>query len=68
MYGDRAKLLFTDTDRLMYEIKTDDFYKDISPDLHDKFDTSNYPEDHQVFPLALTERSLECSRMRLEDN
>ena len=29
-YGDKAKLLFTDTDRLMYEIKTEDFYKDIS--------------------------------------
>ena len=26
-YGDRAKLLFTDTDSLAYEIKTDDFYR-----------------------------------------
>ena len=45
-YGDRAKLLFTDTDSLMYEIETDDFYKDIAPDVHDKFDTSNDPKDH----------------------
>ena len=45
-YGDRAKLLFTDTDSLMYEIQTDDFYKDIASDVHDKFDTSNYPKDH----------------------
>ena len=29
-YGDKAKLLFTDTDSLMYEIQTEDFYKDIS--------------------------------------
>ena len=45
IYGDRAKLLFTETDSLMYEIKTDDFYKDISPDVHDKFDTSTFSPD-----------------------
>ena len=32
-YGDKAKLLFTDTDSLMYEIQTEDFYKDISKDV-----------------------------------
>ena len=31
-YGDKAILLFTDTDSLMYEIKTEDFYKNISGD------------------------------------
>ena len=45
-YGDRAKLLFTDTDSLCYEIKTEDVYEDISPDVHRLFDTSNYPKDH----------------------
>ena len=45
-YGDRAKLLFTDTDSLLYEIITEDFYKDISEDVKNKFDTSNYPENH----------------------
>ena len=42
-----AKLLFTDTDSLMYEITTDDFYKDISKDVKTKFDTSDYPPDHE---------------------
>ena len=45
-YGDKAKLLFTDTDSLLYEIQTEDFYKDISGDVKDRFDTSNYPENH----------------------
>ena len=45
-YGVKAKLLFTDTDSFMYEIETEDFYKDISEDVKDRFDTSDYPENH----------------------
>ena len=45
-YGNRAKLLFTDTDSFLYEIQTEDFYKDISGDVKDRFDTSDYPEGH----------------------
>ena len=29
-YGNNSELLFTDTDSLMYEIKTEDVYKDFS--------------------------------------
>src|SRR6218665_540229 len=32
-YAERARLLFTDTDSLAYEIQTEDFYKDIAEDL-----------------------------------
>ncbi|CAH3173118.1 unnamed protein product, partial [Porites lobata] len=45
-YGNKAELLFTDTDSLMFQIKTDDFYKDISHDILTKFDTSDYPPNH----------------------
>ena len=45
-YGERAKLLFTDTDSLAYEIETEDFYRDISSDVKSKFDISNYPKNH----------------------
>ncbi len=44
-YNTNAKLLFTDTDSLCYEIRTDDIYVDM---LHDKteFDFSDYPVSH----------------------
>ena len=45
-YGGKATLLFTDTDSLMNEIETKDFYKDISADVRRRFDTSDYPPDH----------------------
>ena len=46
-YGNKAELLFTDTDSLMFQIYTDDFYKEISPDIKTKFDTSDYPPNHK---------------------
>ena len=49
-YEDKAKLLFTDTDSLMYEIQKEDFYKDISEDVKHRFDTSDYPPNH---PLSI---------------
>ena len=39
-YGDRAKLLFTDTDSLAYEIATENFNKDMREDVGDRFVTS----------------------------
>ena len=43
-YGDRAKLLFTDTDSLTYEIEAKDVHKDFWND-KDMFDNSDYPEN-----------------------
>ena len=45
-YGKKAELLFTDTDSLMYEIDTEDFYKDIKKDIKKRYDTSDIPPDH----------------------
>ena len=45
-YGPRAKLLMTDTDSLIYEIKTDEFYKDIVHDIQSRFDTSEFDKNH----------------------
>ena len=50
-YGDKAKLLFTDTDSLTYEIQTEDIYQDFWND-KDRFDNSDYPESSQYFSKA----------------
>ena len=42
-YGSRAKLLFTDTDSLTYEIETEDVYKDLWK-RKELFDNSDYPK------------------------
>ena len=58
-YGNNAKLLFTDTDSLMYEIETEDFYKDIVKDVKNRFDTSDYPENHQSgIPTGINKKVL----------
>ena len=41
-YGSRAKLCYMDTDSFIINIKTEDFYKDISENVMERFDTSNY--------------------------
>ena len=59
-YGDKAKLLFTDTDSLAHEIKTKDFYKDINPDIEKRFDTSDYSTNHpSVIKTGLNSKVLE---------
>ena len=42
-YESRAKLLFTDTDSLTYEIETEDVYKDLWK-RKELFDNSDYPK------------------------
>ena len=51
-YQDNAKLCYTDTDRFVIHIKTEDFYKDIANDVEKWFDTSNY-EDDDKRPLPI---------------
>jgi hypothetical protein len=47
-YGDKAKLLFTDTDSLCYHIETPDVYADMGQ-MASHFDTSDYPEEHPLY-------------------
>ena len=45
-FGEKQKLLFTDTDSLCYEIETEDFFADIADDVEKMFDTSNFDMNH----------------------
>ena len=47
-YGNQATLLFTDTDSLCYNIKTEDIYQDMFQD-QDLYDTSEYSRDHPLY-------------------
>ena len=47
-YEDNARLCYMDTDSFVLNIKTKDFYKDISQDVNKKFDTSNYTFDRPL--------------------
>ena len=47
-YGDMVKLCYTDTDSLLMNIKTKDFYKDIAKDVEERVDTSNYSFDRPL--------------------
>jgi hypothetical protein len=47
-YGDQARLLFTDTDSLMYEIKAEDVYEDFRAD-REMFDSSDYDKESKFY-------------------
>ena len=49
-YGADAKLLFTVTDSLCYEVKTHDIYQDMLEDA-ELFDTSEYAQDHPLHSI-----------------
>ena len=62
-YDNRARLLFTNTDSLTYEIKAEDIYKDFW-NHKDMFDNGDYPENSPYY-CNVNKKSLENSRMKL---
>ena len=56
-YGDRLRLCYMDTDSLVYDIKTEDFYEDIANDVEARFDTSGYSKtDFRPLPIGLSKK------------
>ncbi|XP_050062454.1 uncharacterized protein LOC126552021 [Aphis gossypii] len=50
-YRDKIKLMYTDTDSLVYHIDTENFYVDlaVNRNLLDRMDTANLPNDHPCY-------------------
>ena len=57
-YGlEQLKLCYMDTDSLVYDIKTEDFYEDIANDVEARLDTSGYSEtDYRPLPIGLNKK------------
>ena len=54
-YSNRLKLCYMDTDSLVYHIRTEDFYTDITDDVQTRFDTSLYIPDRPL-PVGLNKK------------
>ena len=50
-YDNKVKLCYTDTDSFIINIKANDFYEDISSDVENRFDISNY-EVNRPLPMG----------------
>ena len=49
--------MFTNTDSLCYEIETEDFFKDISADAQEQFDTSDFtPNNPSGIPTGINKK------------
>ena len=57
-YGlEKLKLCYMDTDSLVYDIKTEDFYEGIANDVETRFDTSGYSKtDFRLLPIGLNKK------------
>ena len=54
---EKLKLCYMDTDSLVYDIKTEDFYEDIANDVEARLDTSGYSKaDFRPVPIGLNKK------------
>ena len=54
---EKLKLCYMDTDSLIYDIKTEDFYEDIADDVEARFDTSGYSKtDFRPLPISVNKK------------
>ena len=48
-FGERLKLLYTDTDNFILHIQSEDLYEEIKEDVKDHYDTRKYPKNSPLF-------------------
>ena len=64
-YGlEKLKLCYMDTDSLVYDIKTEDFYEDIADDVPARFDISGYCPN-QPLPVGLNKKVIRLMKDEL---
>ena len=63
-YGINVKLCYTDTDRFIMNIKTEDFYKDIADDVEKRFDMSDYKVD-RLLPTGKNKKVIDLMKDEL---
>ena len=64
-YGSKARLCHMYMDSFVYEIETENFYRDIAKDVQKRFDTSGYSKDDNR-PLPIGENKKEIDLMKDE--
>ena len=66
-YGlEKLKLCYMDTDSLVYDIKTEDFYEDIANDVEARFDTSGYSKTNfRPLPIGLNKKVIGLMKVEL---
>ena len=69
-YGENCDLIYTDSDSLILDIKTDDLYADMYEDAW-MYDTSNYDKDHRLYNLinkeALGKMKDDCAGVAIDE-
>ena len=63
-YNDNVRLCYMDMDSFIMNIKTNDFYKDISDAVECKFDTSNY-EAKRPLPIGKNKKVIGLMKYKL---
>ena len=65
-YGSKVKLCYMDTDSFVYEIETEDFYRDIAKDVEKRFDTSGYSKDeNRPLPIGKNKKVIGLMKDKL---
>jgi hypothetical protein len=67
-WGDKVRIVQTDTDGLLLYILTEDFYEDIKNDIDEWFDTSNFEDGNRFKIDAKNKMKLGCFKIETGEN